>query len=422
MRLWFAEPPGGCSGWVLWFEEPPGGWIFVMKQLLRWLLGLFLASFLLLAGWKTAVSQTPTFSSSAIPIYGQKVTFRLSGQLTADVEKIELFINPAQSAMPLSVEVSRFTQDDAGRLEAEYDLTPAWAKLQPFAEVRFWWELTTAASQTIVVPEESFTYRDDRFAWRVLSEGDVTVYWTGNDPELGQLVLGIVADSRQMLDRILPPTAVSPLNIYIYPDSNAVRAGLRLAGRVWQNGHTDPDLGVLLLTAVNRNTAAADLGRAIPHELTHLRLYQLAPTSSWPIWYEEGIALLAEGDGVLGRDVLETAVSNDDTLSLLTLCTNFPVAELDNDLALAQSISLLTTIQAQFGSQALRQLGTVYQSGAGCADGLEQTLGISLAELNVDWLRAQEPQPVWLTFLSQNGLWLLLLLGSFGLLALLAKR
>ncbi|VAW32680.1 hypothetical protein MNBD_CHLOROFLEXI01-3452 [hydrothermal vent metagenome] len=391
-----------------------------MKQSVYWLLGLFLALFLLLCGGETAVAQSPNLNSSADPSFGLLVTFRLMGEVDSEIRAVTLFLNSTQFPTPLSVEV-RFSQMD-DQLTAGYDLDPTLAKLPPFAEVHYWWELTTAASETITVPEETFIYQDDRFDWRILSEGDVTIHWTGNDPELGVLALDIVADGRQLLDRILPQTAVSPLNLYVYPDTNILRAGLRLAGRDWQNGHTDPDLGVLLLTAVNRNTAAADLGRSIPHELAHLRLYQLSPTTSWPIWYEEGMAILAEGEDVVGRDLLATAVSNNDTLPLLALCTPFPVVESENGLALAESVSLLRYIQAQFGSQALRQLGTVYQSGAGCQDGLEQTLDFSLAELNVDWLQAQQPQPAWLAFLSQNGLWLLLVLGSFGLMALLVKR
>jgi hypothetical protein len=392
----------------------------MMKQSIFWLLRLLLVTFLLLNGWETAVSQSPQLDSSADPSFGLLVTFRLTGEVDPEIRAVTLFLNSAQFATPLSVAV-RFSQND-GQLTAGYDLDPTLALLPPFAKVHYWWELTTAASQTIKVPEETFIYEDDRFEWRVFSEGDVTVHWTGNDTELGSLAWDIVTDSRQLLDDILPQTAVSPLNLYIYPDTNILRAGLRLAGRDLQNGHIDPDLGVLLVTAVNRNTAAADLRRSIPHGLTHLRLYQLAPTLLWPVWYAEGIATLAEGDAAAGQDLLETAVSNDTALSLLTLCTNFPAAESENDLALAQSISLLAYIQAQFGSQALRQLGVVYQSEVGCADGLEQTLDLSLAELNADWLHAQEPQPAWLVFFSQNGLWLLLILGSFGLLALGIKK
>jgi hypothetical protein len=91
-------------------------------------------------------------------------------------------------------------------------------------------------------------------------------------------------------------------------------------------------------------------------------------------------------------------------------------------LALAQSRSLLRYIQAQHGDQALRQLGSVYLSGAGCEVGLNQTLDLSLADLNADWLAAQAPQPAWLTFLGQNGIWLLLLLASFSFLGILLRR
>lgn len=390
-----------------------------MIRFLRWLpLLMFVWLFLLGA---TAVAQTVELASSVEPTYGQKVTFRLVGQTAEDVEQIELFINHAQAATPFSVAV-RFTQNEAGQLVASYDLDPVLAGLSPFAEVRFWWEVQTAALQTILIDEETFIYQDDRFDWQIFAIGDVTVHWTGNDATLGQLTQKIVSDSRDFLDDILPQTAVSPLSVYIYPATSDLRAALRLAGRDWQNEHTDPDLGVLLVTAVNPLTAAADLSRAIPHELTHLRLYQLAGARDLPLWYEEGIALLAEGDSNFEEELLVTAVANQTTLPFSMLCSQFPTEAPESDLALAQSVSLLRYIQAQFGSQALRQLGIVYLSGEGCEAGLEQTLDLPLAELNVDWLRSQEPQPAWLSFLSHNGLWLLLVVGSFGLFALMLRK
>ncbi len=389
-----------------------------MNRFTHWLIGLFIAVLVLGMG-ETAVAQTQPLDSSVEVAYGQKVTFRLTGQVEVEIEEIALFINTAYAATPLSVAV-HFTQNES-QLVAGYDLDPALAALPPFSEVTYWWELTTA-DETFRVPDVRFIYEDDRFDWRMLSEEDITVHWTGNDDALGRLAWEIAADSRQTLDRFLSPTAVPALNLYVYPSTADLRAGLRLAGRDWQNEHSDPDLGVLLVTAVNLLTAEADLSQSIPHELTHLRLYQLAPTVPLPAWYEEGLALFVEENRGDQAEMVATAVADDNTLTLLALCANFPEESLERELALAQSTSLLDYIQAQFGDQALRQLGTVYLSGAGCEAGLSQTLDMSLAELNADWLAAQAPQPAWLTFLSQNGIWLLLLLASFGFFALLLRR
>ena len=390
-----------------------------MKYFRRWLWGMVVAV-LLLGARGTAVAQTPSLESSVDYAYGQRVTFRLTGQMPEAIEKIELFVNLAQAETPLSVDV-RFSQENS-QLIAGYDLDPTLAGLPPFGQVVYWWALTTANSATLTVPEARFTYRDDRFDWRELAQADLTVYWTGNDANLGQTAWEIADDSREKLDHLLPPTAVSPLNVYIYPSTADLRAGLRLAGRDWQDGHVDPDLDVLLVTAVNPLTAAADLSQTIPHELTHLRLHRLSETAVLPFWYEEGLALVAAEADAGSAELVAEAVANDTALTLLSLCTAFPQAEAEEELALAQSSSVLRYIQAQFGDQALRQLGANYLAGAGCEAGLSQTLGISLAELNADWQAAQRPQPAWRTFLSQNGLWLLLLLVSFGFLALLLRR
>ncbi|WP_420644445.1 peptidase MA family metallohydrolase [Candidatus Leptofilum sp.] len=377
----------------------------------------------LLGGQPVVQAQSDDFTSKATLEYAQNIAFSLGGSVNVPIERVYLFMQAAQAERPFTVEAIRMNQTD-NQLEAAVDLDPTVAGLPPFAQVRFWWELQTESGETILVPEVTFLYEDNRFAWRELAVGDVVVHWTGNDADLGRVAAEIVADSRQLLDDILPQTAVSPLNLYLYPSTGDLRAGLRLAGRDWQDGHTDPDLGVLLVTAVNSLTAANDLSQSIPHELTHLRLHQLAvgdEDADVPLWYEEGMALLAAGS-VAGDELVATAVANQETLPLHNLCLG---AVEDNDtaeLAQAQSVSLLHYIQAQFGDQALRQIGTAYIGGSDCEAGLTDTLDMSVAELNIAWLAAESPTPVWRTFLNQNGLWLLLVLASFGLLALLLRR
>lgn len=388
-----------------------------MNRSFRWL------PLLLLIAWFSfsdgTLAQT-SFTSTAEVEFVQNIAFRLEAEGVASVEQVDLFLQVPGVERPFSVEVKRINQTGS-QLVAQVDVDPADAALPPFAEVRFWWEIQTAVGSKIIVPDETFFYEDDRFVWRLFAVDDIRVHWTGNDSGLGEMAVNIVRQSRATLDDILPQTAVSPLNLYIYPSTGDLRTGLRLAGRDWQNGHTDPALGVLLVTAVNPLTATAELSQSIPHELTHLRLHRLAAGADLPFWYEEGVALLAAGSQV-GESALETAVATNTTLPLLNLCVAFPQEGDEVALALSQSVSLLAYIRAQFGDQALRQLATAYLGGASCEAGLTETLDMSLAQLNVVWLADVAPQPAWQTFLAQNGLWLLLLLVSFGFMALLIFR
>ncbi|MCA9954309.1 MAG: hypothetical protein KC434_06290 [Anaerolineales bacterium] len=398
------------------------GYNFGMK---RWIYTLAIVCLVMVWG-VTAVSattslQTENLTSRADVTYGKEILFELTGPFTETVAQVDLFFTIGSAPSPYTVKAN-FAQDEAGVVTASYLLKRESAELPPFAEVRYWWVIRTADSQTYQLPEAITTYRDDRFEWRSLTDHDVTIYWTGSDAGLGQTALEIVQESRETLDAILPPGNVSPLNVYIYPSTGDLRAGLRLAGRDVVDGHTDPALGVLLVTAVNPITAATELHQSIPHALTHLRLYQLGPTVELPYWYAEGIALLASAPDEAMADLVATAVADQETLPLLQLCTNFPDEPDQAELALAQSVSLLRTIQTQFGDQALRQLGSLYLAGASCKAGLTQTLDMSLVDINVAWLDAQAPQPAWLTFLTENGLWLLLVAGSFGLLVLILRR
>lgn len=403
------------------FTWPPV-YNFAMKRwIYRWATVWWVVLWGVTAVSPTAVAQTSALTSQADVTYGKEILFHLAGLFAEPVAQVELFFTIGPTQAPFTVKAN-FAQDEAGTVTASYLLKREMAELPPFAEVRYWWVITTADAQTHQLPEATTLYRDDRFDWRSFADQDVRVYWTGSDAGLGQTAWEIVQESRQALDAILPPTAVSPLNVYIYPSTGDLRAGLRLAGRDVVDGHTDPALGVLLVTAVNPLTAAAELRQSIPHALTHLRLHQPEAVEPLPHWYEEGMAWLAAGPDAALDELVTTAVAAQQTLPLLQLCANFPNDPDQAELALAQSVSLLRSIQAQFGDQALRQLGSVYRSGASCEAGLTQTLDMSLVEINVAWLEAQTPQPAWLTFLTENGLWLLLVAGGFGLLVLILRR
>ena len=53
---------------------------------------------------------------------------------------------------------------------------PGGAYVVPFAEVRYTWEITDSAGQTMTTPEKSVTYDDSRFKWMSVTDGNVTAY------------------------------------------------------------------------------------------------------------------------------------------------------------------------------------------------------------------------------------------------------
>ena len=260
-------------------------------------------------------------------------------------------------------------------------------------------------------------YADDQFRWRQLSEDNVTVHWTGSEVNVGQTALDIVAESLPRIQTIIPVDEMAPLQIYIYPSAADLRSALRLTGRDWVGAHASPELGVILVTAVNSRTAAVDLRQSIPHELTHFWLYQALGSSytAVPAWFNEGLATLLEGQlDPAYAPVLAQAVADRRTIPMVDLCHFFPTRDEDALLAYAQSADFVRYLRLNYGTQALTGMIAAFADGADCETAFTRTMSRSLSELEAEWLASMQPQPRYLQFLSQHGIWLLLLL--FGML------
>jgi hypothetical protein len=376
-------------------------------------------------GETTAVS--PTFVSEASYIFGQSITFSLAAGEVEPVEVAELvlFFRSEAAVHTFTVELPLTAVSDRP-LSHEIDLTSV--RLPPFADVVYWWRVTLTDGTVVEVPPQTIAYADDQFAWQTLTQGGVTAHWVGTDLALGQLALDIVAESLPRLRQLLPVPEEVTFDLYLYPTSADLRAALRLTGMDWVGAHAHPELGVLLVTAVNIRTAPADLRQSIPHEMAHLFLYQATGPNydQIPQWFNEGLATYMEHSLNPAYDLLlAEAVNGRSTIPLAELCHTFPDREERALLAYAQSVSVIRYIQARHGNQGVRELVSAFADGADCRSGVERALSLTLDELNRDWLRSLEPRSPLAQFWQESGLWLLLLLGGFmltGLLLWLPRR
>ena len=378
----------------------------------------------LLSGNVAAQTGEMAFSSSAEYEFGQRLRFYLVAETREPVERATLFFRAAELTHTFTADVAVERTD--GRVEAAHAVDLTQVRLAPFTTVSFWWVLLTEAGQEVVAPEQHFVYEDDQFEWRTLAQDGVTVHWTGDNPGLGQLALDIVAEAWPHLRAVMPLTDVMRnFDIYIYPSSADLRAALRLTGRDWVGAHADPELGVILVTAVNSRTAASDLRQSIPHELVHFLLYRMTGPGyeAVPAWFNEGLATYVEEiPNPNYETILATAVTRQATLPFAELCRSFPAAEEQALLAYAQSVSLMRFIQANYGNRALNTMVAAFTDGANCETAVRRTLQLSLTELNRAWLHNRQPRSQFIQFLQENSLWLLLLFGSFGLTTLLILR
>ena len=374
----------------------------------------FLAVFLLIS--TTVFAQTAGVESSADYAFGQVVTFKLLLDDAATVETVTLFFQAPEFDTTYVAEVPLTSG------EASYAVDLDQVRLAPFTTVTYWWQIENKDGSTVSVPEQTLSYVDDQFEWQSLMQAGTTVNWTDDDVALGQLAQDIVVETQPALAAFIPNIPDADFELYIYPSSADLRAALRLTGRDWVGAHAHPELGVLLVTAVNSRTAATDLRQSIPHEMVHYNLYQVlgANYENVPVWFNEGLASIIESNPNPNYErVLKTAVATQSTIPMSQLCDRFPLAEDQAVLAYAQSLSLIEYIQDRYGNSGIQQLIAAYANGGDCDSGVEQALGLSSVELESAWLQSQQVRTPVAQFFFENGLWLLLLVGGFVIAGLL---
>jgi len=373
---------------------------------------------LLLPGVARAQNAAPVFESSASYAYGQAMEFKLrAAQLDAPVRSVTLFFRPRNSTNIYTVAVP-FTPGDPLEVAHAVDLTQV--QLAPYTLVTYWWRLETEAG-ALLAPERTVAYEDDQFNWQKMERDGVIAHWTGGGPDFGQLILDVTAEALLRLTALIPLSELEPFDVYVYPSSADLRAALRLTG-LEQSGGPHPELGVVLVTAVNAQTAAADLRQSVPYAVAHLLLYRAtgANYERLPRWLAEGLATTVQAaPNPRYASLLETAVATQTTIPFAQLCAAFPQTEERALLAYAQSAALIDTLRARSGDGTLAELVRAYAAGADCQAGVRQVLGMSLEELDQAWLAGLQPRGPLAQFWRQNGLWLLLLLAGFGLTGLL---
>lgn len=382
---------------------------------------LFVSILLLFSSAAFAAAQNdaaPLSDPSADYAYGQELRFSLQVADASGVEQITLSFRPELSSNIYEVDVP-FQQGDT--ISVTQAVAVNTLDIRPYGEVMYSWELKTADGvQTI--PERSFTYEDDRFTWKILDRDSATAHWTEGLAPFGHSVLDIVDSSLNELSEIIPLEKIDPIDVYVYPSTADLRAASQLGG-VEDTQTNQLALGVILTTAVNSQTAVADLQQSIPYEVAILLLYRAAGEqyTSIPWWLREGIAQGARPlNNPRHEQLLLEAVKSGETIPIWRLCEQPQQSGEWEELAAVQVVSLVRFLSENRAIGTIPDLLSAYIKGDDCEQGVERVLGHTLDELEREWLAdLQEPSSAQ-SFINDVALWIILLIaGSLLVLVLL---
>jgi hypothetical protein len=360
-------------------------------------------------------------NASADYFFAQRATFRISAKSDVEIRSAVVVVR-LKDRQEARLNAS-FT---AGKtIEAAVDQPLTGGVWPPFSPVTYGWELSDAAGRKLTTPMQSFEYLDNRFAWQDASDGIVRVHTSASDAAYARTALDVARTALPRLNQELQAQLPAHVDLYLYTALDDLQSALLLAGRDWQGGQARPELGVALAAIPPGQGALAQMKRDIPHELTHLLVYQAAGANyaHVPRWLDEGLASANEELAQPAYQLaLEAAAREGQLIPLETLCAPFPADAGAAQLAYAQSQSVVQYLRNVYPG-GIRKLLTAYAGGATCSGGVEQALGLTLGALDWRWRAAATPQGTFQTLAGSAGAWVLLaVLVSLALLPLAFVR
>jgi len=340
--------------------------------------------------------------------FAQRMTFRVSARSDADIRSATVVFRAGSG--PERRGAATFAPGKT--IEASHVQPLTGSVLPPFSAVTFWWELSDAAGRKLTTPPQAIEYLDNRFTWQEAAESNVRVRYYAGDAAYARAALSgaraALARVNQELQAPVPPR----VEIYLYATLDDLQSALMLTGRDWQGGQARPDLGVVLLAIPPGQEAPAQMKRDIPHELTHLLVFQAtgAGYARVPRWLDEGLASANEELAQPAYQLaIEAALREGRLFTLESLCAPFPADAAEAQLAYAQSQSVVQFIRNRH-PDGIRKLLGAYTGGATCSGGVEQALGYTLGALDLTWRASLGPQGPWLALVNSVGAWVLLVI------------
>ena len=346
--------------------------------------------------------------SKASYSFAQQVTFTLRATSDAQITQVYLFFQATGDERARSVSVAI---QPGGDITANHVHELRLSPLPPFATVTFWWQIEGAAGNSLTTEPQQFQYTDNRFRWEQLGANGLTIHWIEGhgDPAFGQAALDIAQASVEEINEELRAPMPASVDIYIYDAQDNLAAAMVLTGREWISGQAHPELGVAVVAIPFEEGYTSRMMRYIPHEITHLLVYQAVKPASYryvPEWLDEGLATANERLPTPEYALaLEEAHTGKQLLPVEDLCVPFSPSSHTAFLAYAQSGSLVQFIRERYGAQGIRALLAAYANGASCAGGVQEALDISLSGLETAWQASLDPQAPWRAWVKQTGIW-----------------
>ena len=256
----------------------------------------------------------------------------------------------------------------------------------PGTVITYRFEIEDATGARVETEPQQFVYRDSRFEWTEITDGNVTVAYHGPVESRANNVLKAVLETIDRMDPVLGRETGEPITLTIYNNRRemavALPPGSRAARReLVTEGQATAEFGTILLLGGARGTSGI-----AAHEATHILVHRVGDSvfQRVPLWLNEGLAEYANvNPGTQYERALEFAISAGRLLP--SFLRAYPGSSEATIVFYGQSRSLVRLMIDTFGAAKMRRLMATLKSGKNTADAIQEVYGVTMLELDNMW-------------------------------------
>jgi len=260
----------------------------------------------------------------------------------------------------------------------------------PFSTLDIWFDVEKNDGTKFNNEPINYIYEDNRFDWKTIIIDEFVISWYQDNPDLGEKILRSAHEGLTRIQNLFEIPSPKGIHIYAYSDAAEMQEALSLSGS-WVAGHSKPELNIVMVSLPPGSEQKLEIERQIPHELTHVLLFEKIGESydNLPRWLNEGLATAAEINPNPNHQViLEKAYDHDALIPIEDLCTRFPSNSTNIQLSYAEANSFVSYLQTEYGKKVIEELILSYSNGKSCELGIYNVFDRTLSELEVEWHRA----------------------------------
>jgi hypothetical protein len=349
---------------------------------------LLLLGLLLPAGLK-ADSSLAIAGSTVSVNFPASITFNITAASDVNITDIRLhyIVNRKTFAQIVNEIVVQFTPATRVTAQWVWDMRMS-GGMPPGSSIDYWWTVTDASGQPPVETAPArVNFDDNRYNWRSLTQGDVTLYWyQGDDTFANELMAAVQAALSRLSDNTGAELQES-VSLYIYASASDLQ-GSMIFPQEWTGGVAFTEYGIVAIGITPDASGLAWGKGAIAHELTHLVVHQvtLNPYNSIPTWLDEGLAMMAQGDlDPSFVSALSQAEANKTLISIRSLASPFSAITSLSLLSYAESYEVVNYLISEYGRDKMLELLNTFAHGSGYDDALIKVYGFDMDGLNFQW-------------------------------------